>query len=853
MRFSKTAALVLLLFANPISICFAQSSIITTYAGPGLPVNGSFAVSQAIGGPTSVVPDGAGGFYAAIRSENRVYQVTADGRINLIAGNGLPGFSGDGKPAIAAQLSHPTGVAVDTTGNLFIADSDNNRIRKVTPGGAISTVAGDGTADFGGDGGAPTAAQLDYPLGIAVDSNGDLFIADSGNSCIRKVTHGGVISTVAGNGTAGFSGDQGSDNVYTATSAQLNHPTDVAIDADGNLFIADAVNQRIRRVTIYGYIDTVAGVGTAGFSGDGGSATEAELHNPVGVAVDAAGNLFIADSYNSRIREVTPGGAISTMAGNGTTGFSGDDGPATEAQLYQPWDVAVDGEGNLFIADYVNRRIRKIAANGIITTVAGIATQGFSGDDGLATSAQFYLPTNVAVDPAGNLFIADSSNSRIREVTTDGVISTVAGDGTAGFGGDGGQATSAELNNPVGVAVDRTGNLFIADSYNFCIRKVTPDGVIITVAGNGTAGFSGDGGPATEAQLYQPWNVAVDGEDNLFIADLVNHRIRKVTPNGVISTVAGMGTAGFSGDGGPAAEAQLRYPTGVAIDTTGNLFIADSGNNRVRKVTPNGFISTVAGMGMAGFSGDGGPATEAPLSRPTGVAIDAAGNLFITDHDNNCIREITPNGLISTVAGVGTAGFSGDGGPAAEAQFNYPTGIALDNADNLFVADYDNNRIRVVMPGHSASGFFPSVVVGDRYSTLFTIINTRSTAVSGMLTVKDPEGDSLFVTGTLADANGIVQSVLLGSEFPLTVPADGTIFLSATSLTRGGSLQIGWGQLDSQSGLLAGAATIQLLDSFDDTDNSGYPSFPPLAVPLDRSEDLPQLRDANRLLSRSPL
>jgi uncharacterized protein (TIGR03437 family) len=335
-------------------------------------------------------------------------------------------------------------------------------------------------------------------------------------------------------------------------------------------------------------ITTVAGNGTLGYSGDGGPATSAEFDNPQSVAVDSGGNLFIGDIWNNRIRKVTPAGTISTVAGNGTLGYSGDGGPATSAELQYPQSVAVDSGGNLFIADLYNYRIRKVTPAGTISTVAGNGTAGFSGDGGPATSAALSFPKSVAVDGAGNLFVADQFNNRVRKVTPAGTISTVAGNGTAGFSGDGGPAISAELNNPTGVAVDGAGNLFIADYYNNRVRKVTPAGIISSVAGSGTAGFSGDGGPATSAELYDPLGVAVDGTGNLFIADFWNSRIREVTLAGTISTVAGNGTAGFSGDGGPATSAELRYPSDVAVDGAGNLFIADENNNRIRKLTPPG-------------------------------------------------------------------------------------------------------------------------------------------------------------------------------------------------------------------------------------------------------------------------
>jgi sugar lactone lactonase YvrE len=516
---------------------------------------------------------------------------------------------------------------VNKSGDLFIADVRNHRVRKVSPGGVITTMAGNGTGGFSGDGGPATSAQLNNPWGVAADLAGNLFIADTGNERIRKVTPTGIISTVAGSGMEGFSGDGG-----PAISAQLYGPTGIAVDTAGNLFISDQANQRIRKVTAAGIIGTVAGNGTYGFSGDGGPATSAQLFDPEDVAIDSTGNLFIADTNDHCIRKVTPGGVISTVAGSGIEGFSGDGGPAASAQLDQTVGIAVDTDGGLLIADLGNQRIRKVTPAGIISTVAGNGGPGFSGDGGLATSAQLHFPTGVTVDATGNLLIADSSNTRIRKVTPAGVISTAAG-------GD-----STPLNSPTGIAVDATGDLFIAETWGHRVSKVTPGGVFSAVAGNGGTGSSGDGGPATSAQLDFPSGVAVDTEGNLFIAESDASRIRKVTRDGLISTAAGTGVAGFSGDGGSAKSARLNMPYGVAVDAGGNLYIADRLNHRVRKVTPAGVINTVAGNGIAGFSGDGGAAVSAQLFGPSGVTVDEAGNLFIADSDNNRIRKVTPGG-----------------------------------------------------------------------------------------------------------------------------------------------------------------------------------------------------------------
>ena len=586
-------------------------------------------------------------------------------------------------------------------------------------------MAGNGQGGFSGDGGPATSAQL-YgepgvtPGGIAVDSAGNLYIADSGNNRIRKVTPQGIISTVAGNGQSAYDGDGGSGDGGPATSAQLFKPAGVAVDSAGNLYIA--ASGRIRKVTPQGTISTVAGNGGYGFSGDGGPAISAEFASPVDVAVDAAGNLYIADWVNSRIRKVTSNGIIGTVAGNGTPGNSGDGGIATNAELANPTRVALDAAGNLYIADTGNFLIRKVDASGTINTVAGDGAK-FLGV-GPATSAWLSLPNGVAADASGNLYIADSGNNRVAKVTADGTISTVAGIGTAGFSGDGGPAARAQFSGPTSVAVDAAGNLYIADQLNHCVRKVTPGGAISTVAGNGQGGFSGDGGPAANAQLNFPRGVAVDPVGNLYIADFSNSRIRKVTSDGIISTVAGNGQPGSSGDGGLALNAQLAYPAGVAFDAARNLYIADGPLNgfgiayypsRIRKVDTEGTISTVAGMDY-GFSGDGGPATSAALCFPQGMAVDAAGNIYIADSGNNRVRKVDANGTISTVAGNGVDDFSGDGGPStcATLQLNFQDydkiggGVAVDPAGNLYIADWFNNRIRKVtgpaLPCLSASG-----------------------------------------------------------------------------------------------------------------------------------------------------
>ena len=334
---------------------------------------------------------------------------------------------------------------------------------------------------------------------------------------------GQIITTVAGNGGGGFTGDG-----VQATTTQLKSPADVAVDAIGNIYIADFSNCRIRKVNSSGVISTIAGNGACGFSGDGGVSAAAQINGPTGLAVDAVGNIYIADAYNHRVRKISTSGTITTIAGNGSMGYSGDGVPATSTSLYYPWAVKVDASGNVFIADYGNNRIRKVNTSGIITTIAGIGTAGFSGDGFAANLAELNAPQGIALDAAGNIFVSDKLNNRIRKINSSGIISTYGGSGIQGFYGDGIIATSANLYNPEGMATDGVGNVYFADYYNNRIRMINTSGIITTVVGSGVPGYFGDGGVATSAQIFQPWGVGVDFSGNIWVADTYNNRVRQI-------------------------------------------------------------------------------------------------------------------------------------------------------------------------------------------------------------------------------------------------------------------------------------------------------------------------------------
>ena len=537
-----------------------------------------------------------------------------------------------------------------------------------------------------------------------------------------------VINTLAGGGP----------NNLPAASSSIGTPPAIALDSHGNLYFADRYSSRVFKVNPSGNLTVVAGDGLfvagdglCGYNGDGIPATQAELCLPDGLFVDGSGNIFIADTGNARIREVVAAtGIIQTVAGDGTAGYNGDGIPATQAELFSPDGVFVDGSGNIFIADSDNHRIREVvAATGNIQTVAGDGTAGYNGDGIPATQAELNNGDGVFVDGSGNIFITDTGNERIREVVAaTGDIQTVAGDGTGGYNGDGIPATQAELSGAQSVFVDGSGNIFIADAGNQRIREVAAaTGNIQTVAGDGSFGYNGDGIPATQAELNSPFGVFLDGSGNIYIADYSNNRIREVVvATGSIQTVAGNGFLSYSGDGFAAIDADLSSPAGIAVDSSQNVFISDEDNNVVREVVAaTGDIQTVAGNGTPGFSGDGGLASQAELNTPAGLAVDGSGNVYVADANNNRVRVVNTGksaitlagvtiqpGNISTIAGNGTYGYSGDNGPALQAEIAIAFGqleglgylgggVAVGSNGILYIADLGNNRIRALNTGTS--------------------------------------------------------------------------------------------------------------------------------------------------------
>jgi uncharacterized protein (TIGR03437 family) len=634
---------------------------IRTVAGGNNVGDGRAAVRAQLSDAQGVAVDAAGNVYIADADNHRVRKVRPDGIIETVAGAGVPGFSGDGGEAARALLNAPYGVAVDASGNLYIADLGNRRVRKVMPDGRIETVAGNGQSGSGGDGGPAAAAQLSAPRNVAVDSAGALYIADFDGQRVRKVA-AGIISTVAGNGVRGAGGDGG-----PAASASLAYPAGIAVDPVGALYIADSGNHRIRVVS-GGVIATLltAAAGTA-------------LRTPTGVAAGAGGVLYIADSANHRVVARFPSGDTVTVAGTG--------GGGVVKSLDTARDVALDAGGGIYIAD--GRKVRRVDPSGAAgVVIAGDGGFGYRGDNEPAVEAALNLPSGVAVGPEG-VYIADERNHRLRVVSAGGIITTVAGTGAPGFGYDGATSVTSPVDRPTGVSVDPGGVVWFTESGGNRVRKLTPGGGMITVAGKDPGGVEGESVAALSARLHAPAFALMDAQGVLYFSDSGAHKVRKIQPGGLLATVAGTGDRGFGGDGGPAAAGLLDTPRGLAFDAAGNLYIADSGNHRIRRVSPDGRIATF---------GEG-----AALRNPAGVAVTLQSDVLVADTQNHRVAQLRPDGSLTTLAGSpGIPGFGGDGGPAGSALLSAPAAIAVDAVGSIYIADTGNQRIRVLEAGLAA-------------------------------------------------------------------------------------------------------------------------------------------------------
>lgn len=659
MRFPRQFLALALLLTFPAPHASGQAYIFGTFAGyAGNGSNGQFAI------PQGIAVDGGGSVYVADSGNNTICKIDSVGTVTLLAGQ--PGVSGSADGVgTNALFNQPSAMAVDLLTNLYVADFANDTVRKISPSGAVTTIAGcAGVA--GSNNGLGTNALFSHPAGVAVDTLGNVYVSDYGNDTIRVITPGGGVSTLAGS-----PGNDGSAD-GSGAAAQFYQPSGIAF-GNNALYVADTANNTIRRVTPAGAVTTIAGTaGALGFVD--GQGTGAMFHAPAAVAVDGAGNVYIADALNNSVRLINNSGAVTTLI-------------PPPAGLNDPLGVAVDANGNLFIADSGNNMVWEWS-NAELTTVAGAPSA--DGSDGMGAQARFDAPESIAADAAGNSYVADTGNSTVRKISAAGAVTTLAGSDSS-LGSADGAGTNALFFAPRGVASDAAGNLYLADTGNDTIRQITPGGSVSTIAG--TAGFAGTAdGSGASAHFNHPQGVAVDGGGTVYVADTGNNTIRKIV-SGAVTTLAGSIYQSGSLDG-TGTNALFYQPRGVAADGSGNVYVADTLNHTVREINSAGVVVTVAGTPGVYGSADGA-GSNALFREPSGIAIDSSGNLYVADTGNQTLRKIVPGTFaVSTIAG--TAGFSGSAdGAGAGAMFSYPGGIAAATSGFLWVADSANNTVRL--------------------------------------------------------------------------------------------------------------------------------------------------------------
>lgn len=785
----------------------AQNLSVSTLAGnPGQTSVDGTTNNARFNNPWGVVVDGSGDVFVADTDSHCIRKVTSAGVVTTYAGAISVAGTNDGSTT-SARFDSPTGVAIDGLGTLYVSDSGNHTIRKITSLGTVSTLAGSPTLSGTSDG-STTSARFNHPEGIALNAAGTiLYVADTFNHTVRAVTSGGSVTTYAGT-----AGTPGSANL-TGTSASFNTPQGVAVDSSGNVYVADTGNQLIRLISAGAVVSTLAGVsGTIG--ANNGTSSSATFWDPLGIAVSGS-TVYVADSFNNTIRKITAGSVTTPVGSAGDIGSA--DGSGSSARFWQPQGVALDASGNIYVADGANGTIRKITGTSVVT-LAGSASIGSA--DGNASTARFFFPGGITIDSSGNTYVADTQNNTIRTVTAAGVSSTLAG--TAGVSGStDGNVSSARFNTPQGIARDSSANIYIADTGNHTIRKITGTTVSLFAGTTGTSGVAD--GPVATAQFNSPQDVAVDSSGNIYVADTWNHTIRKIT-SGVVSTLAGV--AGASGDSdGTGANvgtngARFYAPGGLAVDGSGNVFVADTYNHTIRKITSAGVVSTIAGLGGY-FGTEDGTNGNAHFFFPKGVSVDASGNVYVLDSGNHTVRKLTVSGtnwIVTTVAG--TANLSGTAnGLGGAARFFSPVALDINPSGTFAIADLGNNAIRTAFSGNgttpiisgqpqsqtvakgqtasfnvTATGpgtlayqwYFNSGIIGGATTSSYTKANVQTTdAGSYSVTVTNAGGPTtsaiaiLTVTVPPAITTGPQsQTVNAGTSASFSVTATGTAPLS---------------------------------------------------------------------------
>ena len=671
------------------------------------------------GWPMGVARRPDGGLIVIDYQWHRIWRIDQDGILHAFAGDGIAGNSGDGGPAAEARFHHPHDLYQDSHCNLYLSDLGNHTIRRIDyETGIITRVAGNGRIGRGGDGGSALDAELDCTCGVAVDREGTVYLSSEWTNNIRRIDpETGIIETVFGHHARHYPSERGGSRPFSgrglslggyhgdggpARDAGFYHPEHLAFDSRGDLYVCDNSNDRVRKIDMQsGIIDTVLGNGQRASNGDGGPASEASTLMPDAICLDVHDNLYVGEKYGFRVRKVErETGTVRTLVGTGEPGF-GEEGLPGEITRCNSVEAGIYAEpdGTVFWGDCSGRLRRCDGPTGIVTTVLG----GTSVHDGeIATAGFLNGPGGLAAGPDGRIFIADVWNQRIRSIDPGtGVIRTVAGSGARAYGGDGGPAVDAHLGNPHDVSVDRDGRVVIADTRHGHVRRIDDKGVIHNIAGAAFQWDKGDGGPALSACLMHVLSVTHGPNDDVYIGDAGSGRIRKIdAKTGIITTVAGIGLQGYSGDGGKTIRARIGSPTAMKVDSSGHLYFADDRHHVIRRVDGDtGIITTVAGTGEEGYSPDGSRASHAAIATPRGLTLDGLGRLYFSDTGNNRVRRINLAGQLETIVGSGDYGDCDQPEAAREALLNEPHGLCFYGDDVLLVSDHCNNRLKAVRIG----------------------------------------------------------------------------------------------------------------------------------------------------------